>query len=86
MAGILNPKGKGKTPPRITPSMKKEFVKARDFLKFDTRFSCEDCSHYDGEKVVCTLGYNPRYHLKAEQEHQFNLGGTMAFCRFIEID
>lgn len=86
MAGIVNPKGKGKSQPRIHPSIKKEKVSPSDYLKYDTRFSCEDCSHYDDLKVVCTLGYNPNHHLKEVQTHQYNLSGTMAFCRFLEID
>ncbi|WP_255490193.1 hypothetical protein [Bdellovibrio sp. KM01] len=53
-------------------------------MKYDTRFSCEDCTHFDGEKT-CTIGYDTRHHLKAVQNHQYELAGNMAFCRFIEI-
>ncbi|MNS91607.1 hypothetical protein D3C72_1257040 [compost metagenome] len=86
MSGILNPKSKQKSAPRLHPSIKKEAVNPSDFMKYDTRFSCEDCSHFDSDKIVCTIGYNPQHHLKAEQTKQYELSGTMAFCRFIEID
>lgn len=86
MPGIVNPKGKGKSQPRLHASIKKDAVNPRDFMKYDTRFSCEDCSHFDGEKVLCTIGYNPQHHLQAQQNHQYLLAGNMAFCRFLEID
>lgn len=86
MAGITNPKSKQKSAPRIHPSIKKERVNPADYMQYDTRFSCEDCSHFDGEKILCTLGYNPQHHLKAVQTAQYVLSGNMAFCRFLEID
>lgn len=86
MAGIVNPKGKGKSQPRLRPSIKKDRVNPHDYLHYETRFSCEDCSHFDADKIECTIGYDPSHHLKAEQTHQFNLAGNMAFCRFLEID
>ena len=86
MAGIVNPKGKGKSQTRIHPSIKKEKVSPSDYLKYERRFSCEVCSHFDDIKVVCTLGYNPNHHLKQVQTDQYHLSGTMAFCRFLEID
>lgn len=84
--GIVNPKSKEKSQPRLHASMRKDTVNPADYLKYDTRFSCEDCSHFDSEKIVCTIGYNPTLHLKAEQTRQYFLSGNMAFCRFIEID
>ena len=86
MAGITNPKSKEKSAPRVHPSIKKERVSPADYLKYETRFSCEDCSHFDGEKILCTIGYNPQHHLNAVQTHQYALAGNMAFCRFLEID
>lgn len=85
MPGIVNPKGK-KSQPRLRASIKKDSVHPSDYLKYDLRFACEDCSHFDGAKVVCTIGYNPANHLKAVQTHQYQLSGNMAFCRFLEID
>ena len=69
--GIVNPKSKEKSQPRLHASIRKESIHPVDYLKYDTRFSCEDCSHFDSEKVVCTIGYNPIYHLKATQIHQY---------------
>ncbi|MEN0057347.1 MAG: hypothetical protein AAGB31_00825 [Bdellovibrio sp.] len=86
MAGIVNPKGPGKSQPRLRPSIKKDAIHPHDYLAYETRFSCEDCSHFDGQKTICTLGYNPAHHLKSEQTRQYLLSGTMAFCRFLEID
>ncbi|WP_413577411.1 hypothetical protein ACLVWU_03625 [Bdellovibrio sp. HCB290] len=83
--GIVNPKGKGKSKPRIRPSIHKDRVNPADFLKYDTRFSCEDCTHFASETVTCTIGYDTKHHLKAVQTHQYELAGNMAFCRFIEI-
>lgn len=85
MPGIVNPKGKGKSKPRIRPSIFKDRVNPNDYMKYDTRFSCEDCVHFASDTVVCTLGYNPQLHLQATQNHQYELAGNMAFCRFIEI-
>ncbi len=84
--GIVNPKGPGKSKPRLHASIKKDAVNPSDYLNYDTRFSCEDCSHFDSEKVLCTIGYNPIHHLKATQTRQYELAGNMAFCRFLEID
>lgn len=85
MPGINNPPGK-KSQPRLHASIKKDTVHPRDFMKFDTRFSCEDCSHFDETRAVCTIGYNPSHHRKEEQTRQYLLAGNMAFCRFLEID
>lgn len=85
MPGIVNPKGK-KSQPRLHASIKKDSVHPSDYLKYDFRFACEDCSHFDGDKIVCTIGYNPANHLKEVQTHQYQLSGNMAFCRFLEID
>ncbi len=84
--GIVNPKGPGKSKPRLHASIRKDTVNPSDYSKYDTRFSCEDCSHYDGEKIICTIKYNPLHHLKAVQTRQYELAGNMAFCRFLEID
>lgn len=86
MAGIVNPKAKSKSQSRLHASIKKDHVNPRDYLAYDTRFSCEDCSHFDPIHTVCTIGYNPAHHLKEEQTRQYLLAGNMAFCRFLEID
>lgn len=86
MVGIVNPKSKNQSPPRLRAAIKKDMVRPGDYMQYDTRFSCEDCSHFDSDNTLCTIGYNPQHHLKAVQEHQYLLAGNMAFCRFLEID
>lgn len=86
MTGQKTRAPKPKTAARLHASIKKDTVNPSDYLKYESRFSCEDCSHYDGAVVKCTLGYNPTHHLKATQTRQYELAGNMAFCRFLEID
>jgi hypothetical protein len=71
---------------RIRASIKKDAMNASDHLKYDFRFACEDCSHFASEQQRCTLGYNSVPHRKAQQQHDFELSGRMALCRFHEID
>jgi len=78
--------GRKNQPKRIRASIKKDAMNPADFLKYDFRFACEECSHFDGENRRCTLGYNVAPHLKAQQHHDFELSGRMALCRFHEID
>lgn len=80
------PPKKPKTPPRLTASIKRDRVAAKDYLQYDLRVSCDDCSHFDSVKEQCTLGYQTAPHRKAEQARQYLLSGSLAFCRFIEID
>ncbi len=79
-----------KTPKRLTPSIKKDYVHPSDYLNFDHRWSCEDCSHFKRKDELsgeaCTIGYIISHHLKAQQIHDYELSGKMAFCRFHEID
>ena len=75
-----------RTPKRLGPSIKRDVVSAADYLKYDHRWSCDDCTHFDGVKEVCTISYNCAPHRKAEQERSFFLSGKIAFCRFHEID
>ena len=75
-----------KTPPRIRPSIKKDKVSAFDYQNYDHRFSCDECSHFDSETQRCTLGYISIHHRKEQQTRDYNLSGSLAFCRFHEID
>lgn len=75
-----------KTPPRIHSSIKKDTMDPSDYLKFETRFSCEECSHFDSLNETCTIGYVTSHHRQAAQEQQYLLAGNIAFCRFHEID
>jgi len=73
-------------PKRIRPSIRKDAINPRDYLKYDFRTSCEDCSHFYTLKSLCTLGYNTAPHRKAQQQKDYELSGMIAQCRFIEID
>jgi ribosomal protein L32 len=71
---------------RIRPSIKRDRIQASDLLKYNPLFSCDNCSHFSHENELCTLGYNAEHHRLAEQMKTFNMSGTMAYCRFHEID
>lgn len=73
-------------PKRIRPSIKKDAVAPGDYLKYDFRASCEDCSHFNSQAAICTLGYNTAPHRKTQQQHDYETTGMIAQCRFLEID
>ena len=75
-----------KTPARVKPSMKKEAIRASDYNNYILPFSCEECSHFASETTSCTLGLNTFPHLEIIQKKSYALSGTMALCRFQEID
>ncbi|MBC7464616.1 MAG: hypothetical protein H7256_01370 [Bdellovibrio sp.] len=75
-----------KTAPRIRPSMKKESILASDYNKYILPFSCEECSHFHREDVTCTFGLTTYPHLQTTQQKSYALSGSMALCRFQEID
>jgi hypothetical protein len=83
-AALRNPKKF--QPKRLHPSIKKERMNPSDYLNYDFRFACEECSHFDTSEERCTLGYQSSHHRKAQQAHDFELSGRMALCRFHEID
>lgn len=74
------------TPKRLRASIKKDPVHPSDWLKYETRWSCEDCSHFAAATQRCTLGYNCGPHLQASQQESYERSGKVAFCRFHEID
>ncbi|HND84240.1 MAG TPA: hypothetical protein PLU50_00465 [Pseudobdellovibrionaceae bacterium] len=71
---------------RINPTIKHDGVNPSDYLKYDLRSSCEECSHFDSIKIQCTFGYVVEPHLKINQQKSYTLSGKIAFCRFHEID
>lgn len=74
------------TKARIKKSIKKEFLPASDFLNYKIPFSCEDCSHFSSSQQLCSLGNRTLSHRLEEQMKSYNLSGTLAFCRLLEID
>ncbi len=60
-------------------------VHPQDFSKYNFMFCCEQCSHYDAPKAICTMGYRAQ-HNREDQLKKYELTGKIAFCRFMEID
>lgn len=71
---------------KLRMEVKKDPVKAKDFEKLNIMHCCEQCSHFDGDRIVCTIGYNADNHLKQTNLKSFETSGRMAFCRYQEID
>lgn len=74
------------TPRRLRPSIRFDPIHPQDYLKYDLRISCEDCTHFNRETEVCSLGYDFQWHRKDFQKKTYELNGKVAFCSFIEID
>jgi hypothetical protein len=75
------------TPKRITPSIKKDSVKPSDYVQFEHRWSCDECTHFSHDgRSLCTLGYPTAPHRLEQQKKDYNMSGRIAFCRFHEID
>lgn len=70
-------KGKGIMLDRVHPS---------DFLRLNLVYCCEQCSHFAPSTQSCTIGYKADLHLQKNQLNQYERNGTMAFCRYLEID
>ena len=79
-------KGPRHSPKRLRPSIKKDPLKASDYNHYKLPWSCDDCTHFDSEQERCTLGYQALNHRRTQQQHDFELGGHFALCRFQEID
>ena len=77
---------KKKSEPKIRPSMKKDRIKASDFLKYKIPLFCEDCSHFKSENTSCTLGFKTEPHLKVNALKTYELTEHVPQCRFLEID
>jgi hypothetical protein len=75
-----------KTPKRLRTSIRFDAVNPGDYLKYDFRSACEDCTHFDRDAEICTLGYESKWHRRDFQIKSFELSGKMALCRFLEID
>lgn len=73
-------------PKRIHPSIKKDGINPSDYMRYDFRSACEDCSHFNSLSITCTLGYKTGPHLRAQQQKDYANGGKIAQCRFLEID
>ncbi|MGD0675264.1 MAG: hypothetical protein ABSC94_07580 [Polyangiaceae bacterium] len=47
--------------------------------RFDLRYCCEDCSHFDGERQRCSLGYPP------SPRRERTDGDGFDFCKTFEL-
>lgn len=81
----LKSKGRGYLPKPQRRGIMLDTIRARDFLRLELRFFCDDCAHFNGESLTCTIGYRAR-HTRTEQLRLYELTGKMALCRSIEID
>jgi hypothetical protein len=74
------------TPKRLNTSIKFDAIHPKDYLRFDLRMSCEDCTHFNHGNETCTLGYVTQWHRAEFQKKSYELTGRVALCRFQEID
>ena len=77
---------KPNTPKRIGASIKKDAIKASDYLRYNLPNSCEECSHFNAANETCTLSLPTEPHLERSQKKSYLLSGKIAICRFQEID
>lgn len=70
---------------RVNRGLRTDRIRPEDLKRFNLAMFCDDCGHYDGKRHLCTMGFLP-VHTRSEQMAQYDLNGTMAFCRFCEID
>lgn len=84
MPGPSNHAPKARTPRRLRTSIRFDTVNPTDYLKYDFRTACEDCTHFDGKG--CSQGYESKWHRRDFQTKSYELSGKVALCRFLEID
>lgn len=70
---------------RVKRGLRTDRIRPEDLARYNLAAFCDDCGHYDRKRHACTMGFHP-VHTRSEQMAQFDLTGTMAFCRFCEID
>ncbi len=78
--------GSRKSPRRLRSSIKKDAVTPAAYIRYKLPWSCDDCSHFERNFEVCSLGYNANNHRLAQQKFDYELSGRYALCRFQEID
>lgn len=71
---------------KVSRSVIKDPVKAKDFNKLSLVFNCEQCSYFQETDGKCNLGFPNEVHRKEAQIKLYNLSGRFAFCRYLEID
>lgn len=61
-------------------------VKPKYVTDMKMAFCCEQCTHFDDVKTLCTFGFPVKPHLRKTQLEQMERTGEMAICRILEID
>lgn len=72
-------------PKKQRKGIKLDRIHPSDLVKYNPQFFCDNCSHYNSSEQKCTIGYRAQ-HTRAEQMARYHVSGTMALCRFLEID
>jgi len=75
-----------KKPPPPKRGLILDRISAEDYRKLNFIYCCEQCSYYDPEENMCSMGHKTKLHLKKAQLKSYELTGKMAFCRNLEID
>ncbi|MEI7973486.1 MAG: hypothetical protein WCH11_03875 [Bdellovibrio sp.] len=71
---------------KLRASIKKDPIQAKDLLAMKFLSACEDCIHFHRQEGFCTIGYVAEPHRRETQLKSYDISGTMALCRFMEID
>ncbi|MCB0385816.1 MAG: hypothetical protein KDD43_10525 [Bdellovibrionales bacterium] len=74
---------------RLNPGRKSvilDGIHPRDYRTLKFTYCCEQCVHFDGDKVDCSMGFSHDLHGREAQLRTYRLTGKMAICRFLEID
>ena len=83
----VSKKNKIPTQKRLGSTIKHEPINPIEYNKYQLAISCNDCIHFRASDSICTLGgYQTYFHLKSTQKTSYELNGSVAFCRFIEIE
>jgi hypothetical protein len=61
-------------------------VKPQYLTELKLMHCCEQCTHFDDERIECTFGFPTEPHLRASQMAEMERSGKMALCRLMEID
>lgn len=77
---------KKSTQSKTRASIRREAINPRDFNTYKLPWTCEDCSHFSATTEKCLLGYKTEPHRRSTFEKTYELSGTVALCRFLEID
>jgi hypothetical protein len=53
----------------------------REARTFSLRFACDDCAHFDAERIRCVHGYTERPGVKDLEQS----GDVVTFCKEFEL-